>query len=68
LLAVLIGEADPTEPLVEAGEASDEDAASPFLLDSVTSFAECGVLTYNKGLVLGLSDGAEFQLTTGRSR
>jgi len=34
----------------------------------VTSFAESGVLTYNKGLVLGLSDGAEFQLTIVCSR
>jgi len=68
LLAVLIGEADPTEPLLEAGDNGESGEGSPVLLDSVISFAEAGVLTYNAGLVLGLSDGAEFQLTIVRSR
>ncbi|MBQ8708816.1 MAG: hypothetical protein IJ523_12070 [Succinivibrionaceae bacterium] len=34
----------------------------------VRTFAEAGVLTYNKGLVLELPDGTEFQLTIVQSR
>ncbi len=32
------------------------------------SFAEAGVLTCNKGLVITLADGSEYQLTIVRSR
>ena len=38
------------------------------VIHSVTSFTEAGVLTYNAGLVLGLSDGADFQLSIVGSR
>ena len=69
LLAVLIGEADPTESLLETDEDTGErDGASPVLLKSVTSFAESGVLTYNMGLVLRLSNGAQVQLTIVRAQ
>jgi hypothetical protein len=34
----------------------------------VNTFEEAGVLTYNKGLVIALPDGREFQLTIVRSR
>ena len=34
----------------------------------VRTFAEGGVLTYNKGLVISLPDGTEFQLTIVQSR
>ena len=34
----------------------------------VRTFAEEGVLTYNKGLVICLPDGTEFQLTIVQSR
>ena len=34
----------------------------------VRTFAEEGVLTYNKGLVISLPDGTEFQLTIVQSR
>ena len=34
----------------------------------VRTFAEDGVLTYNKGLVISLPDGTEFQLTIVQSR
>ena len=34
----------------------------------VSTFAEEGVLTYNKGLVISLPDGTEFQLTIVQSR
>ena len=34
----------------------------------VRTFAEAGVLTYNKGLVISLPDGTEFQLTIVQSR
>ena len=35
---------------------------------SVRTFAEAGILTYNKGLVITAPDGSEFQLTIVRSR
>jgi hypothetical protein len=34
----------------------------------VYTFEQAGVLTMNKGLVLSLADGSEFQLTIVRSR
>ena len=34
----------------------------------VNTFEEAGVLTYDKGLVIALPDGTEFQLTIVRSR
>ena len=34
----------------------------------VHTYAEAGVLTYDKGLVIALPDGTEFQLTIVRSR
>ena len=34
----------------------------------VHTYEEAGVLTYNKGLVITLPDGTEFQLTIVRSR
>ena len=34
----------------------------------VETFEEAGVMTYNKGLVVTLPDGSEFQLTIVRSR
>ncbi len=34
----------------------------------VRSFAECGVMTYDKGLVITLADGSEYQLTIVESR
>lgn len=35
---------------------------------SVQSFEEAGVLTSNKGVVLTLDDGSEFQITVVRSK
>ena len=37
-------------------------------VDSVRTFEDAGVLTNNRGLVIRMSDGAEFQLTIVRSR
>ena len=34
----------------------------------VQSYEEAGVMTYNKGLVITLPDGSEFQLTIVQSR
>ncbi len=34
----------------------------------VRTFEDAGVMTYNKGLVLELPDGSEFQLTIVQSR
>ena len=35
---------------------------------TVRTFAEAGVMTYNKGLVITLPDGSEYQLTIIQSR
>jgi hypothetical protein len=37
-------------------------------IDSAATFADEGVMTLNKGLVVRLSDGSEFQLSIVRSR
>ena len=34
----------------------------------IRTFEEAGIMTYNKGLVIELPDGTEFQLTIVRSR
>ena len=34
----------------------------------VRTFAEAGLMTYNKGLVITLPDGSEYQLTIVQSR
>ncbi len=34
----------------------------------VTTFENAGIMTYNKGLVLRMPDGTEFQLTIVQSR
>lgn len=36
-------------------------------LEMVRTFEEAGILTYNKGLVLRMKDGSEFQITVVRS-
>jgi len=46
-----------------------EDAIPDDLEDlRVRSFEECGVMTYDKGLVITLADGSEYQLTIVQSR
>ena len=37
-------------------------------LDMVRTYDEAGLLTGNQGLVLGMKDGSEFQVTIVRSR
>ena len=36
-------------------------------VEMVRTFEEAGILTYNKGLVIRMKSGAEFQLTVVRS-
>jgi hypothetical protein len=36
-------------------------------VEMVRTFDEAGILTYNKGLVLRMKDGSEFQITVVRS-
>lgn len=38
-----------------------------FPLEGVASFEEAGVMTYNRGVVLRMEDGAEYQLTIVQS-
>lgn len=54
LAALIRGEADPEEMCWENIR--------------VATFKEDGVMTYNKGLVLRLPDGTEYQLTIVQSR
>lgn len=51
-----------TEAIDLQCEANEEEPAD------VRTFEEAGVLTMNKGLVVRLPDGSEFQLTIVRSR
>ena len=48
------------------GDLSVEDTALEGC--DVRSFADAGVMTYDKGLVLRLPDGSEFQVTIIQSR
>jgi hypothetical protein len=49
---------------------SDDADAEPLVnaLDGVSTFDDAGVMTLNKGLVLYLDDGQEYQLTIVKSR
>ena len=44
----------------------DEDVENP--VESVRTFADEGVLTQNKGLVVKVHDGSEYQVTRGPAR
>lgn len=73
LLAVLMGEANPTEALptdttTYEKDDAEADGESEVWIDSAATFADDGVMTLNKGLVVRLSDGSEFQLSIVRSR
>jgi hypothetical protein len=48
-----------------ASEENDEEWEK---VESIRSFDEEGVLTMNKGLVLRMEDGSEFQITIVQSR
>lgn len=54
--------------LDEAHEIMGEQADDAVFFDSVRSFEDCGVLTTDRGLVVTLSNGQEFQITIVRSR
>jgi hypothetical protein len=60
LFAELILEAD----CQEYPEDLPEELAG---VEMVRTFEEAGILTYNKGLVLRMKDGGEFQITVVRS-
>lgn len=76
LAALLRGEVeDLTEGLTESlaglaqnDEDEDEDGDSEVAFEGCSTFAEDGVMSMNRGLVLRLSDGSEFQVTLVRSR
>ena len=53
--------------LVLMGELDAEDTALAEVA-SVRNYEDAGVLTYNKGLVLRMADGSEFQITIIQSR
>lgn len=62
----MISEVEFEEQLAEAVHRSYDSELMPVV--QVRSFEECGVLTLNKGLVVQLEDGSEFQVTIVQSR
>ena len=49
-------------------EAADDSFGIGWEDARVRTFEQAGVMTYNKGLVINLPDGSEFQLTIVQSR
>ena len=49
-------------------EAADDSFGIGWEAARVRTFEDAGVMTYNKGLVISLSDGSEFQITIVQSR
>ena len=52
--------------LLEGDPIEDTDLADS--VESVTTYSEGGYLTYDRGLVLTLADGSEFQITIRQTR
>lgn len=70
LLHLLREDQDGYEYYDEDGNA-DEDVVAEFgavCPGEVDTFKDCGILTQNKGLVVTMDDGSEFQVTIVRSR
>ena len=67
-------EAQVTEDTLQDGlmelisEAADDSFGIGWEDARVHTFEDAGVMTYNKGLVISLPDGSEFQLTIVQSR
>ena len=67
-------EAQVTEDTLQDGlmelisEAADDSFGIGWEEARVRTFEQAGVMTYNKGLVLTLPDGTEYQLTIVQSR
>ena len=67
-------EAQVTEDTLQDGlmelisEAADDSFGIGWEDARVRTFEDAGVMTYNKGLVITLPDGSEFQLTIVQSR
>jgi len=57
-----------TEGLAELIELATEEGISGLEVLSTSTFDDAGVMTYNKGLVVRMEDGSEFQLTVVRSK
>ena len=47
---------------------SAQDTDDPMAVESAWSFEHVGVMTNNKGLVVRMQDGTEFQVTVVQSR
>ncbi len=63
-----------TEDILQDGlmelisEAADDSFGIGWENTRVRTFEQAGVMTYNRGLVISLPDGSEFQLTIVQSR
>lgn len=53
--------------LTAYGESDAACALEDIDVESVSSFADAGIMSMNKGLVVRCQDGSEFQLTIVRS-
>lgn len=62
----MMTEAEAQEALRDILDDPDNDLTE--CIRSVTSYQDAGLLTMNKGLVLRMADGSEFQLQIVRSR
>ena len=62
LLHQILDEFADEHPSQELGYADDE-----YQIARTETFEEAGVLTRNRGLIVGMRDGAEFQVTVVRS-
>jgi len=66
-----VGERDLEEYLQEVVELAREQAeedGDEFKVDYVTSFKDENLLTYNRGIVVRMKDGSEFQLQIIQSK
>lgn len=56
------------QDLLQAILRDELEAEPPYYITNVLTFEEAGVPTEDRGLVVKMSDGSEFQLTIARSR
>ena len=53
---------------IPGAESAVNEVFDPERIREVVTFAEADVLTHNRGLVVRMDDGTEFQITIVRSR
>jgi hypothetical protein len=56
------------EQISIAADKNEEDEELPDPVYTILSFRQAGILTSNKGLVLNMKDGSQFQVTIVKSK